>query len=227
MSGSEWMRSSKKEMSPFGERVADMLGEVFAGIYHVSNEVWKADFTGKKYIAVTFYENGGFATYDSDHLTRLVLLAHERNIRVCVRAATHAYLKIEFMEVDRSGFFADRHPSLAEALLRVRLAEADEKAGYDHTDPDQNPWILTEGDIACNRCHCCTMVDVECPNCGGTGLDGHDCGEDCCSCIDPEENVKCAVCKGKGGWMECGGHCDENGKHEEKKNDRQTDSVSR
>jgi hypothetical protein len=120
MSGSDWVRSSSaKEISPFGERVADMLGEVFSGIYHISNEVFKTDFSRERYIAITFYENGQFATYDSDYLTRLVLMAHEKNIRVCVRAATHSYLKIEFMEVDRRGFFVDRHPTLTASIEHI------------------------------------------------------------------------------------------------------------
>jgi hypothetical protein len=121
MTGSEWVKSSKMDMSPFGERVADMLGEVFDGIYHISDAVWKMDFTKERFITMTIYESGNFATYDSNYLTKLVLLAHERNIRVCVRAATHSYLKFEFMQVDRSGFFADRHPTLAESMQRVGL----------------------------------------------------------------------------------------------------------
>jgi hypothetical protein len=31
----------------------------------------------------------------------------------------------------------------------------------------------------------------------------HDCGEDCCCCADPEPNVRCDVCDGKGGWWFC------------------------
>jgi hypothetical protein len=38
----------------------------------------------------------------------------------------------------------------------------------------------------------------ECWNCGGTGLVGHDCGEDTCMCLQPEENVTCDVCNGDG-----------------------------
>jgi hypothetical protein len=124
MTGSEWVRINRIEMSPFGERVADMLDDVFSGIYHISNEVRKTDFTGERFIAMTIFESGCFATYDSDYLTRLVLLAHERNIRVCIRAATHAYLKIEFMLVDRNGFFADRHPSLQESLYKLGIFKA-------------------------------------------------------------------------------------------------------
>lgn len=41
---------------------------------------------------------------------------------------------------------------------------------------------------------------VDCWNCGGTGYTGHDCGEDCCCCADPEDNVICEICDGEGGW---------------------------
>ena len=85
---------------------------------------------------------------------------------------------------------------------------------------------MTEGQLAlkifleandktlCPRCKCCEMVWEECWNCGGEGTDGHDCGEDCCCCADPEDNVRCDICNGKGGYMICIGHCDENGKHQ-------------
>jgi hypothetical protein len=43
----------------------------------------------------------------------------------------------------------------------------------------------------------------ECESCGGEGLDGHDCGEDCCNCLDPEDNLDCFVCEGEGGWWTC------------------------
>lgn len=43
----------------------------------------------------------------------------------------------------------------------------------------------------------------ECQNCdeGFT----HDCGEDMCLCADPEPNVRCSACKGKGGFLRCFG----------------------
>ncbi len=46
------------------------------------------------------------------------------------------------------------------------------------------------------------MEWIECENCGGEGFVGHDCGEDCCCCLDPEDNVPCDVCGGKGGYWE-------------------------
>jgi hypothetical protein len=44
---------------------------------------------------------------------------------------------------------------------------------------------------------------IECETCGGEQVDGHDCGEDCCMCLDPEDNLQCDTCQGKGGWWRC------------------------
>jgi hypothetical protein len=42
-----------------------------------------------------------------------------------------------------------------------------------------------------------------CWNCGGEG-GFHDCGEDCCACLDKGEiTVRCRECKGKGGYLVC------------------------
>lgn len=42
----------------------------------------------------------------------------------------------------------------------------------------------------------------ECYNCED-GFSHHDCGEDCCCCLDPEDNVTCDICEGEGGWFQC------------------------
>lgn len=42
---------------------------------------------------------------------------------------------------------------------------------------------------------------MDCWKCGGEGYSHHDCGEDCCACLYPEDNVRCDICEGKGGWM--------------------------
>jgi hypothetical protein len=41
---------------------------------------------------------------------------------------------------------------------------------------------------------------VTCWQCGGDGVSDHDCGEDCCNCLWPEDNVRCDICGGNGGW---------------------------
>lgn len=64
----------------------------------------------------------------------------------------------------------------------------------------------------CKRCNCCDLSYEHCDSCED-GFDGHDCGEDCCPCLDPEENQVCDICDGRGGWDVCLGRCDENGEH--------------
>lgn len=56
--------------------------------------------------------------------------------------------------------------------------------------------------------------DPSCPGCGADlhwescdacedGYNGHDCGEDTCCCLHPDENVECGQCEGHGGWWRC------------------------
>lgn len=59
-----------------------------------------------------------------------------------------------------------------------------------------------EWDCQCARCGS-SMGDMTCEACGGEGTDGHDCGEDCCCCLYPEDNVPCGICDGDGAFSYC------------------------
>ncbi len=39
-----------------------------------------------------------------------------------------------------------------------------------------------------------------CWDCGGERYTHHDCGEDTCMCLNPEDNVECETCEARGGW---------------------------
>ena len=54
----------------------------------------------------------------------------------------------------------------------------------------------------CEECES-PVLWVECEACGGEGVYGHDCGEDCCACLYPEENEPCSMCGSAGGWYVC------------------------
>jgi len=56
----------------------------------------------------------------------------------------------------------------------------------------------------CPRCKCCEADFYKCENCV-EGYVGHDCGDDTCCCLDPEDNVICDACYGKGFWLICRG----------------------
>lgn len=57
-------------------------------------------------------------------------------------------------------------------------------------------------DVQCKRCGSSISIEA-CDDCGGTGFSHHDCGEDCCSCAAPEDNVPCSLCSGEGTWGIC------------------------
>jgi len=56
------------------------------------------------------------------------------------------------------------------------------------------------------------MSSEPCEQCGGDGVDGHDCGEDTCCCMYPADNETCDICQGEGGFMTCLGGCDFDGR---------------
>lgn len=58
-----------------------------------------------------------------------------------------------------------------------------------------------EWDCQCARCGSLCEYN-RCDECED-GFDGHDCGEDCCCCLYPEDNVVCQFCDGYGGWHRC------------------------
>lgn len=54
----------------------------------------------------------------------------------------------------------------------------------------------------CGRCGSSVMFE-SCGECGGDGVVGHDCGEDTCCCLHPEDNVACGICAGSGAFAVC------------------------
>jgi hypothetical protein len=95
--GADWIESSlKKKCSPLGREVADLLGDVYGGIYHMNHGSLERASWGDNYcVEVTLC--GDLATVDQSHLTCLVVFAHDRMIRInlfgvgprCIRAQFH------------------------------------------------------------------------------------------------------------------------------------------
>lgn len=66
----------------------------------------------------------------------------------------------------------------------------------EHPPHDGRQW-----DCQCARCGS-TLEWVRCETCED-GMDGHDCGEDVCVCRYPRDDVRCDICRGRGGWLRC------------------------
>jgi len=63
---------------------------------------------------------GSLATFDGDGLTRLVLLAHERCIRVQIEQGGPNRLRIAIHKREREGRMYERHPTIEQAIEAFR-----------------------------------------------------------------------------------------------------------
>lgn len=120
--GSDWIRDSLKidHMSPLGIAVADLLGDTFLGIYHLSTtSLRKVNWRDPRHIEATI--GVSLSTYDSDELTRLIVLAHDRMIRVEIAGLAPRFLRLTFHQrKKREGSLYERMPELETHIETIR-----------------------------------------------------------------------------------------------------------
>lgn len=65
--------------------------------------------------------SSGLSTFDFDHLTRFVLVAHERCVRVDLAPASRGYFYIYVHPRDReAAAWHERHPTIEQAIAKYR-----------------------------------------------------------------------------------------------------------
>ena len=117
--GADWLESEGVVMSPLGRKVADLIGDLFQGIYHLGNEITNANWNGIYLIEVNIRKN--LATYDSDVLTWLVFMCHDRCIRCELAQSGPGRIKLRFHpRKGRLGSSSTTHPTIEEALELYR-----------------------------------------------------------------------------------------------------------
>lgn len=118
----------KGEISPLGIEVADLVGELVRGIYHL--DVNKVDWSERHRIVVKVDKFGSrLSTWDWDELTRLVMLCHDRALRVEIEPCNFRFLALVFSKrTSRTGDFCTLHPTPEQALERHRKEYPAEKA---------------------------------------------------------------------------------------------------
>ncbi len=117
--GAAWVaRDCGKELSPLGRRVANMLEEVFSGIYHIDKAIQRTDWTDQWVITIRVSRD--LSTFDSDYLTKLVLAAHDHAIRVEISACNMQCVKIQFHARTREGQIYQRHPAIEQVVEAYR-----------------------------------------------------------------------------------------------------------
>jgi len=119
----KWLRQCYPNLtiSPLGEKVANLIGLAYHGIYHLENYQkikWEED-----YCFVVWVNTGTLATYDSDRLTLLVFLAHELGIRLEIAGSRPHWIKLHIHNRPvRTGKYYERHPSLDQAVANFHDA---------------------------------------------------------------------------------------------------------
>jgi hypothetical protein len=119
------------ELTTFHHRCCAILSRAFrTGIYNLPVKWEKAEFRGGSYpfTMVTVASHRGLSTWDFDHLTRLVIAAHEECIRVDLEPVSRGYIRIRMHPRQREGGMATRHPTIEQAVADWR-AGARTKAG--------------------------------------------------------------------------------------------------
>lgn len=119
--GSEWVKASlNKEMSPLGEVVADLLGSVWQGIYHIDESALnKVEWDDPYHVAIVVY--GDLATVDFNRLTSLVVLAHDAMLRVSIEGCGPNYMRLRFHQRKvRDGSLSERCPTIEDHINQIR-----------------------------------------------------------------------------------------------------------
>lgn len=116
-SGAEWIKGAfKVPMSPIGEAVANLLGDLFGGIYHLETKYLKEVDWGNDHHIVFTLRHKSLATFDYDELTRLVFLCHDYAVRCSIDARANNMLELMFHQREREGGISKRHPTIESAL---------------------------------------------------------------------------------------------------------------
>ena len=114
--------------SELGRKVADLLGDAWAGIYHLPERSIKEAEWGSDLIVSVKLPGQTLATYDGNALTLLVILAHDACLRFEVEGmrGPRGGLVLHFWQRRaREGSMFERHPTIERAVENVRRAQAD------------------------------------------------------------------------------------------------------
>ena len=70
------------------------------------------------------------ATYDNDTLTRLVIAAHDKGVRVQIGACTPRAIRVSmWTRPDREGSMGKRHPTIETAIAKMRGVKSTRRPG--------------------------------------------------------------------------------------------------
>ena len=103
------------EMTPAQHHCYCMLCDILGGAHHIYGKIHEATPSGiEAVLRIT-----SWSTWDSDRLTKAVLFAHDRAIRIEICPCNFNRLTIYLHKRGRGGGFSERHPTIQKAIERL------------------------------------------------------------------------------------------------------------
>lgn len=126
--GADWIKTSLRieNISPLGVEVADFLGDLYLGIYHMdTHSLKKVEWDNDYCIRVQLPVCRSLATFDGDMLTRIVVLSHDRMLRVDLETVNFHYMAMLIHKRhSRVGDTYHRMPTMESHVEAIRLCYA-------------------------------------------------------------------------------------------------------
>jgi hypothetical protein len=126
----KWLKRSHwkygKDISPLGREVANILGQAWLGLYHVDgNAVERVDWSDPYCIQINL-RYAQLSTWDFNRLTVLVVLCHDRMVRLDIDGTGPGYTRFTFHQrACREGGISERHPTMERAIEMIRNYHGD------------------------------------------------------------------------------------------------------
>lgn len=116
------------KVSKFMKEVLSIMDETFRGLHHTDcMSQWKGTDYCRTRSIIYEYTHGELATYDGSELTRLVILCHERGIRLAISVDQNGKRRNRSLMLlfsnrmgNRSGKLYDRHPTIYQAIRNLK-----------------------------------------------------------------------------------------------------------
>ena len=123
---SRWSGIPQEKQTDFTRRAIGLLVSAFqTGVYNLPVNWKTVDWRHGNGVSFTLRATNGLATFDFDHLTRLVIGAHDECIRVEVEPKTFRHLRINMWpRKGRTGSMFERHPTMEQAVRKYRGLDA-------------------------------------------------------------------------------------------------------
>jgi|GEM_PF-2434429 len=105
------------------EEAVALFSDFFRGEHHIPGPKYKGENVREYEFGWCVLTDSDLSSFDIDTLTRLVLLAHDRAVRVEVESAMR-YLRIAIWKRGREGGVNVRHPTIEQAIEAWRATDA-------------------------------------------------------------------------------------------------------